>query len=576
MAGEQTDTKQRPMRVLNMRLLIAAALIIASALTFVAIDRFAERRALGETQQQALNDSAILASGLQAELDKFSLVPLVLADGAQMREMLAGDASAAPVLNRRFEAIARQSRAAALYLMDAQGNTLAASNWDQPDSFVGSNYAFREYFTRALAEGSATQFALGTVSQRPGLYIAQRVGSAGEPLGVVAVKVEFDALESSWRKATPGVYITDASGLVLITSQPSWRFATTRLDLVEQRDAEADKRRFGIDRPSPLVIRSRQGQALVEVPLLDTEQPLAPSGWVLHLLADPSPRIAAAKANGRLALLLLVAFALLAMAAVWLLQRRREAQANTLLTERTSALREQLLQANRLATLGQISAGISHEISQPLAAIRVFAESGQKMLARADSKGAGSNLSRIVDLTDRIAQITGELRNFSRRQLGPRRPMALGEAVDGAVLLLRDRIARMGIICDLPDEEDAAIVVVAEHVRLEQVLVNLLQNAIDAVGDIARDAAGQTGRITITATLDPDTPLARLSVIDNGAGITAKQAENLFQPFATSKPDGLGLGLVISRDIMRDLGGELSFEPTPSGTCFTMHIPRKP
>jgi two-component system, NtrC family, C4-dicarboxylate transport sensor histidine kinase DctB len=101
-------------------------------------------------------------------------------------------------------------------------------------------------------------------------------------------------------------------------------------------------------------------------------------------------------------------------------------------------------------------------------------------------------------------------------------------------------------------------------VRLEQVLVNLLQNALDAVGD--------GGAIAIEAILGGDE--IRLRVCDSGPGIGADKIGQLFQPFATTKPDGLGLGLVISRDIMRDLGGDLVFEPDAKRTCFTMIIPR--
>lgn len=545
-------------------MVVSAAIAAASLPAFVLMDRIMVGNALDATSVQAQGEAEILATGLQAELDKFSLVPLVLSDGPQVRALLEGAEDVRPELNRRFELLARQTNAAAIYLMDTEGETLVASNWNQPESFVGSNYSFRGYFQQALANGTSTQFALGSVSQRPGLYMAQRVGPPAQPLGIVAVKVEFDALEESWRDATQGVYVTNANGVVLVTSEEDWRFRTTMPERADLRDPVADQRRFGVSPLVPLDISGAGNSATVEVPLLDAQQPIAPVGWTFHLLTDPSLAIDAARANGRLIMFLLLAALAVMVGFVWVQRKRRESRAEALVAERTSTLRDQLLQANRLATLGQVSAGIGHEIRQPLAAIRVFAENGGKMIAGGDGDGAGANLSRIVELTDRISSITGELRRFSRRNPSERRAMPVGEVIDGALLLLRDRMARHDITCDLPSSEEAEISVVAEHVRLEQVLVNLLQNAIDA--------AGEAGHIAIAIRAERE--VVHLSVRDDGPGITSEQADQLFQPFATTKEHGLGLGLVISLDIMRDLGGELAFTPTDVGACFTMTIPR--
>lgn len=135
--------------------------------------------------------------------------------------------------------------------------------------------------------------------------------------------------------------------------------------------------------------------------------------------------------------------------------------------------------------------------------------------------------------------------------------------IDGALLLLRDRVAQLDINLVLPPEPELDLIVRGEHVALEQVLVNLLQNAFDATG--------QGGRVSIDITESGQ--FRRLSVADNGAGLTPGQRSNLFQPFATTKPDGLGLGLVISQDIMRGLGGDLVEEPVAQGARFNMLIP---
>lgn len=544
-------------------LILLGVVVIGTALW--AIDRTTRAAATAAASEAAQDEAKIISASLQSELDKFSLVPLVLAEDPQVRGLLSGSTGEALALNRRLEVLARQTNAAAIYLMDASGLTLAASNWRLPRSFVGSNYSFRRYFRDALREGSATQFALGTVSSEPGLYIAQRVVAGDQPIGVVAVKVEFDALESSWRAATDGVLVTNRDGVVLLTSNQAWRFRATDPRRAAMRDHALDRQQFGIAELAPLdLARVQSGRGTVAAPLLDTEQPIALDGWVLHLLVDPSQRIGAAVANGRFYLLLALALIAALLALAHFMRRRREWRAEAVLAERTQTLREQLNQANRLATLGQISAGVGHEISQPVAAVRVFAENGTRLLAGGKADDAAMNFTRIVELTDRIGRITAELRRFSRRDAPEPRTFEVADAIDGALLLLRDRFERESISLTMPNAEEMAVRVRAEPVRLEQVLVNLLQNALDA--------AGGGGKIALS--VETDDEFCHLAVSDDGPGLDASMQERLFQPFVTTKLDGLGLGLIISRNIMRDLGGDLTVGSGGTGATFVMKIPR--
>lgn len=539
------------------------AMLLIGLLAMLAVDRATRAAALDEAQTTAAGDLAILAAGLESELYKFSLVPRVLAADPEVRALLQGEMRQQPVLNRRLADLAAQTGASAIYLMDSSGLTLAASNWNLPTTFVGSKYGFRSYFSEAVARGSSSEFALGTVSRRPGLYIAQRVQSGTTTLGVIALKVEFDAIEESWREAQEGVFVTDADGVVLITSNPEWRFHTTRPDSAEARDPAQDGLRFG--RTSlPALFPGSDGNAPAADALIEKIQPISPEGWELHLLVNPEPRMAAAVASGRLMVLSgLILAALLLGGLIWWL-RRREAQSELLLAEQTSMLRDQLLQANRLATLGQVTAGIGHEIRQPVAAMRVFAENGERLLAKGESSAASENFAKIVALTAKIGQITEELLRFSRRGAREPREMPLARVIDGALLLLRDRIERHGAAVVRPDPQLAQTMVRAEHVRLEQVLVNLLQNALDAT------APG--GAIAIEIALDADRCF--VTVADNGGGIDPAVQATLFQPFTTTKEEGLGLGLVISLDIMRSLGGDLTADSGPDGARFTMVIPR--
>lgn len=550
---------------LGRRYLVAIGLValgLLAALAMLVLDRAVRVSALAETRAAATSQAAILAAGLESELNKFSLVPRVLAVDPEVGALLGGEFGGSAVLNRRLAALAGQTNAAAIYLMDARGTTLAASNWNRPDSFVGSNYRFRDYFRGALKDGTASEFALGTVSRRPGLYLAERVGPADAPRGVVAVKVEFDSLEAKWRNAEDGVFVTDADGIVLLASNPAWRFRATRRDGGAKlpRNPARDTMRFGAAELKPFALPG--GDARSPVRMIEKIQPIAPTGWELHLLADPAPRLSVALANGRLAGVMALALLGLAGAAGYMWRRQRLARAAAEIAAQTATLREQLQQANRLATLGQVTAGLGHEIRQPLAAMRVYAENGERLLAADRQAEAADNFGKIAQLAGRIGEITSEQLNFSRRSAEEPRDISLAEVIDGSLLLLRDQIRNKDLTIQRPAADIAATTVRARHVQLEQVLVNLLQNAVQA--------CDPGGRIILAATTGAQTIC--LSVTDDGPGVSAAVRDTLFQPFVTSKSDGIGLGLAIARDIMRELGGDLVHKPTASGACFVMEI----
>ena len=136
--------------------------------------------------------------------------------------------SATPsVLDTKLAEIAAEADAAVIYLVGRDGIAIPPATPERPAPSSAAR-TFRTYFTKAMTEGTAQQYALGTVSGRLGLYLSRRVDSVIGPLGVVVVKVEFDDLEARWRKSGLVVLVTDADGVVLATTDPAWRFGTTR------------------------------------------------------------------------------------------------------------------------------------------------------------------------------------------------------------------------------------------------------------------------------------------------------------------------------------------------------------
>jgi two-component system, NtrC family, C4-dicarboxylate transport sensor histidine kinase DctB len=555
-------------------------------LTLVAIAMLwmGERWAVSSASESAGADARQLAASnaslFNSELEKFQLLQVALADYPDVADMLNTGGDNASQVNDRLERLAEKTNAAAIYVIDANGKTLAASNYRTPASFVGQNYAFRPYFKDAIAKGNAELFALGTISGRPGLYLARRIMTGTTPLGVIVVKVEFDRLARQWSRQTGTSIVAESHGIVIISGRPEWQFRTLReLDAREKTEISA--------------VRQFEGASLKRLPF-DTNKaivaiegeahrtftiPVRLVGGSLTVLMPTQRFLEGARAQARIiAVLILFAFA---AALAWQYRQMERAamqeevqrdlkqkvaartaeleQTNQLLviesTERANseqryrASREELAQANRLGTLGQVTAGVAHEINQPIAAIRAFAENAITFLNRSRSEKASENLQQIVSLTDRVATITAELRGFARQKTPAIGPTSLADAIEAALLLVNHRISESKTEVEW-DKRAADVSVRADRIRLEQVFVNLIQNSLDALETVAR------GRIQMTFATENGQVLVVVS--DNGPGFPNELKGKVFTPFSSGKEQGLGLGLAIARDIVRAFGGDIA------------------
>lgn len=508
-------------------------------------------------QNQLAADLSLRRAFLRSEIERHRLLPKTLAGDGRLWQVvdpsipLASRQATALELSARFEDLARSDGAVTLYLVDRRGTTVSASNFRFKESFVGQNYAFRPYFTDSIANGFGELFARGTVSGVPGLYLAHLLQNRA---GVVVVKVEFDELERGWRETGDHTFVTDRAGRVLLTSDSPTRFLRlARLDAAKNPwliEAGAD-----LDTPAwHLVIRR------------DTRDAVLASrsfGWLtggtlgglIFLSLGIALLVRQRRERNRIELERLVASrtAELSESNERLLQ---EVEERSRADARAQKLRDDLAQANRLAVLGQITAGVAHEINQPVAAIRTNVDNARVLLERGRTTESLDNLDRVVDLTTRIGAITEELREFSRRTPLERKPLRLAAAIEGATLLLDGKIrsARISLRMKLASADPQ---VLANRIKLEQVVVNLLQNSIEALSD--------TKNPTIEIETGIDVSTAWFSITDNGPGVTNDSLQQIFTPFNSSKPMGLGLGLVISRDIMVELGGTLDHESVTSG-----------
>ncbi len=557
---------------------IVALTLIAGALFWTG-----ERWAVSAASETASFDARQLASSngllFNSELQKFRLLPVALAEYPDVAALLKTGGDNDGQVNDRLERLAAKTNAAAIYVIAPDGKTLAASNYRKPTSFVGQNYAFRPYFRDAMVNGDAELFALGTVSGRPGLYLARRISDGEAPLGVIVVKVEFDSLAREWSRQIGRSMVADSHGIVIISGKPGWQFRTLRALNASEKAEIANSRQFEgaslqllpFDTSKPEVAIDGETYRSVTVPV-------ALAGGRLIALMPTQRALEGARAQARI-IVVLILFTLLA-ALTWqyrqleraAIQHEVQRELEQKVAERTSELekanqqlviesteralseqkyrqsREELAQANRLGTLGQVTAGVAHEINQPVAAIRAFAENAVTFLNRSRADKASENLKQIVSLTERVATITSELKGFARRKTPAVGPISLGDAIDAALLLVKHRITASNTKIKW-DKRTAAILVRADRIRLEQVFVNLIQNSLDALD------GQQSGHIQMTFTQEDRQVVVIVS--DNGPGFPQALKSKLFVPFSSGKDEGLGLGLAIVRDIMREFGGEI-------------------
>ncbi|MDR9772353.1 ATP-binding protein [Rhizobium hidalgonense] len=599
-------------RIRRMWWAFAAIALVAVAASLWAGGEIGRYRAETALEEQARTDARLNAALLRTVLEKYRALPFVLSQDAALTAALAGnDAGTFERLSQKLETLAAGTKAAVIYVIDKDGMAVSASNWHEPTSFVGNDYRFREYFQGAVAQGQAEHFALGTVSKKPGLYISERISGSSGLLGVVVVKVEFDDVEADWNASDAPSYVIDDRGIVLITSIPSWRFMTIGRIADDRLTAIRESLQFGDAplQPLPLDTVRSLGDRLdvVEIVMpggagktrfLDVGMPVPATAWHLQHLVALGPSVDAGIREARM-LALLMLLPLLSVAA-FLLRRRqvvtlkifRQQQAREELERRVAertldlsqardrlqaeitghrsteqklqAVQQDLVQANRLAILGQVAAGVAHEINQPVATIRAYADNARTFLDRGQTAPAGENLESIAALTERIGSITEELKTFARKGRGNAEPTGLKDVIEGAVMLLRSRFAgRMDTLdIALPPAE---LQVMGNRIRLEQVLINLLQNALEAVAPKADEA-----RVEVRISIDVE--MVTLTVADNGPGISPEIRKGLFTPFNTSKESGLGLGLVISKDIVGDYGGRMEVKSDDRGTRFMVHL----
>jgi len=613
-----------PSRPFLSRLPILLLLLAFMAVSGLAAHRIAQQLGLADLQATGLHRLDLYTASLEREIGKYAFLPGTLGLERDVLALLGhpGDNALAPRVSAYLEQLNERAGTLAIYLVDTTGHVVASSNWRRADSFLGEDLAFRPYFRDAMANGSGRFFGIGTTRGEPGYYLASALADESRTLGVAVIKVSLEQLENSWTTVEAPAIVSDENGVVILGSVADWKFTTLRpldektrsaFDQTQQYNRRALKplgmnELRELDHGARLVRIAKDGPEMVSVypvagRFLAQSRPLPGTPWTLTVLSHLEQVDDIAQSRATVAV---VVTALLFMLGLMANERRRHLKdrlaarealqkahdelelkveertadlsaANQLLqdevTERIRAERtlraaqDELVQAGKLAVIGQLSTGIAHELNQPLTALRTLSGNSMRFLDRGDLATTRANLERIAQLADRMGAITGQLRTFARKSGGQLQPVSLYRALDNALALLDSRLAQANADvcrnCPLP-----APIALCDVNRLEQVLINLIGNALDAMD-------GQPApRIEIGCEVVGRK--AWLAVRDHGPGLDDEVISHLFEPFFTTKQAGvgLGLGLTISAGIVRDFGGTLTGANHPDGgAVFTLEIP---
>jgi len=587
-----------------------AFLMVAGAITYSQ----SLERLLGDTARRGENTLQLAELALRGQMERFERLPELIAEHALVKA-IAGDpldGGVADVANRYLQSIQQLLGASDIYFMGLDGMTRAASNFDADKPFIGRNFAFRPYFTDAVSGGEGRFYALGTTSGKRGYYFGAPVRVGGDILGVLVVKIDLDGVEQAWRGSEYQVMVTDPDGIVFLSSNPGWRFTALSPLTPAQRAGIAVHRRYA-DLALPALpvatTKMQSGQQLITLAetvssreYLMVARPVTEADWTIRVMLDTAPaRIQAFS----LALVVMLALGLAMMGFAVVIQRRARlrdslrlqlatrSQLEQRVSERTYELAEvnmrleaevaerivaeanlrqaqtDLVQAGKLAALGQMSAALSHEINQPLGAARTYADNALVLMDRDRLPEARHNLTRILSLIDKMSAISGHLRSFARAPHQKLRDVSVAEVIEAACEITKARLraAKVKLVVDMAPDVPC---VIGGPVRLQQVLVNLLTNAADAVEGMEDRRVEVVVRKTAAG--------VRISVRDYGGGVAPGLPERIFDPFFSTKGvgKGLGLGLSISYNIIRDFGGNLHLGMVDPGAEFIIDLQAAP
>ena len=541
-------------------------LLLATVVTFFGAQHYFERL----EGEKASNRMTLYQRALNETLRQHQHLPFVLANDPRYAQAL-GPATDQSEINNRLRLLADKAKLEAIYVMDTTGRVRATSNAGEPHSFLGQNYGFRPYFQGALKGNRSDYFAIGATSERPGYFVAEPVSfTSSSQTGVIAIKLDVSELQRSWESDSETVVAINEDNIIVLASNPSWLYRPI-VDLdPDLRTDILESRQFGNEKLAALnwTILADDRVDVEGTRYLQASGPSDWRNWTVHYLQPESAIL-------RQTLLTTAFFAsiitfLLGFAtflrsrrievAYTASERRRTELVET--NERLEHAQTELARNAKLAALGHLAASVTHELGQPISAFRnhlAAAEIGNEIT----SPETAENLNMLVG---RMEAVTAQFKFFARGRGDLKTNVNLSSVLEEVETLLRAEITTGNI--DFQSTNLARPITLHAHqIQLEQALINLVKNAIHAV----EDEADPKIRIDVVS----GSGIVEIRVSDNGPGLADATLTDLQEPFFSTKPSGvgMGLGLAIATEIIKDHGGELTLGEAPDGAIFIVTLP---
>lgn len=633
--------QQRQVRGRTRLFIYASLLVMVAAISYLVGARIATQNVVDASTRQL----QILSGDVESILERYESLPYSLS--VQPPAALAlqhPNSEATQRLNQILSAVQSQAKVAAIYLMNSDGETIATSNWNTPQSYLNKNFGFRPYFIEAMQGRTGRFYGIGSTTAEPGYFIAQPVYAEDDPtndatafvkdsatvlqqfpaisskenqensarrpknpIGVLAVKISLKDFSAAWRGIVEPIALVDKWGVIFLSNRAEWQYRSlSKLSAEAQQEMQTSLQYVG-QVITPLAAKDLRLAATSETELkLAIDRKLGRLGWRLLMLPNQNTinRSAGLWALGAALIMLCLGLWMrivsqrqrqleergLARAALQaaadeleheIAKRTMElTEANQSIAVKYAKLKEteqllrvtqnELVQAGKLTMLGQMAAGVTHELNQPLTAIRAFSENAATFLERGEPHRAQENLRMISAASARMGSIISQLKGFGERKENELDDVVLSQVIQSAAKLLENDFDTQECALHILVSEDVSIK--GDAVRIEQVLINLLKNALDA-------SENATEKL-VTVKLEKKENSAAITIEDRGEGLTDMVAAKLFEPFFTTKESGkgLGLGLAISSSIIQAMNGSLlaknrSENNTELGAMFILTLP---
>ncbi len=550
-------------------------LVLAAAASVWVLNNWLTENFTVDTRNRAELRLVLYAGNIESELQRTQVVPILLARDPALREAL--QSSNYVSISQVLMDVQNEVGAASIELLDTQGRVVGATDRNR----LGVLRVAEPYFVEARRTNDTIFAVRERDSGGYGFGFARALRVGGLLLGVVTVEVDLGKFERAWSGFTDAVALADSEGRIILATEPRWR-GRTEEEALALRDA-----------PSA-ILRALRATAdwagrgpdtfVSNVGVLRSETRVRHRGW--KLISYTRFDGVREQVNGVLAIVIM-GYALLLALLFYLFSRRawsqsalfeqesvelrklnlrlqREIAARQKAQEELTVAEQTLAQSSKLAVLGEMSAAVSHELNQPLAAMKTYLAGARLLLNRRRAEEALVSFQRIDDLIDRMGAITRQLKSYARKGGDAFAPLDLRDCIAEALTMMEPRLRerRVLVLRTLPNEP---VLVLGDRLRLEQVIINLMRNAVDATNQIN---APQIDLILSQG------ETVSLTVRDNGPGIS--DIDQVFEPFYTSKQpgEGVGLGLAISSGIVADHGGRLTARNIPEGgAAFEIVLP---